>query len=40
MRIEGIIEDTENIISLYKDCNYEGYEGDYKGDSVCMDKFA
>ena len=31
MRIEDIIDDTENIISLYKDCNYEGYEG----DSVC-----
>ena len=35
MRIEDIIDDTENIISLYKDCNYEGYEGDYEGDSVC-----
>mgnify|MGYP003609385687 CR=1 FL=1 len=32
MRIEDIIiDDTENIISLHKDCNYEGY----KGDSAC-----
>ena len=29
------IEDTENIISLHKDCNYEGYEGNYEGDSIC-----